>query len=317
MKDSRINYIAVGSFVLLVIAGFIITITMLTGRTGAVDSYYTTYPNVGGIKYGTQVLFEGYPIGQVEKIIPEQKDKRPVFKVILSVKKDWKIPQDSVALVAASGLLSAISIDIKAGTSETALKPKSEIKGNAGGNIFAAISDIAGEVSDLSENGLKPLLKKIESSIDNIAVPLAETMPVLLKDLKTVSNDMAENLPLIMANLDDASSRLNSSLLSKKNEKRINETIANIHKTSSDFTSLSSNLDASIKAINTVVKENKNPVNKSLQDLQYTLKTLARHIDSITYNLDGTARNMSEFSRQIRQNPALLLGGTPPEDEAR
>ena len=33
-------------------------------------------------------------------------------------------------------------------------------------------------------------------------------------------------------------------------------------------------------------------------------------------NLEGAARNMYEFSRQIRQNPGLLLGGTPPEDAA-
>jgi phospholipid/cholesterol/gamma-HCH transport system substrate-binding protein len=36
----------------------------------------------------------------------------------------------------------------------------------------------------------------------------------------------------------------------------------------------------------------------------------------INQNLEGAARNMFEFSRQIRQNPGLLLGGKPPTDEA-
>jgi phospholipid/cholesterol/gamma-HCH transport system substrate-binding protein len=31
-------------------------------------------------------------------------------------------------------------------------------------------------------------------------------------------------------------------------------------------------------------------------------------------NLDGASRNMSEFSRLIRQNPGLLLGGSPREE---
>ncbi len=32
---------------------------------------------------------------------------------------------------------------------------------------------------------------------------------------------------------------------------------------------------------------------------------------SIVHNLEGTTRNMNEFSRLIRQNPGLLLDGTP------
>jgi phospholipid/cholesterol/gamma-HCH transport system substrate-binding protein len=34
-------------------------------------------------------------------------------------------------------------------------------------------------------------------------------------------------------------------------------------------------------------------------------------------NLDGASRNMNEFSRLIRQNPGLLLGGSPREETAR
>jgi len=42
---------------------------------------------------------------------------------------------------------------------------------------------------------------------------------------------------------------------------------------------------------------------------------VSRNIDSITYNLEGTSRNMSEFSREIRENPGLLLGGNKPVQE--
>ena len=55
----------------------------------------------------------------------------------------------------------------------------------------------------------------------------------------------------------------------------------------------------------------------SVVDLRYTLSTVAQRIDAMTYNMEGASRNMYEFSRQIRLNPGLLLGGTPPTDEAR
>ena len=52
-------------------------------------------------------------------------------------------------------------------------------------------------------------------------------------------------------------------------------------------------------------------------DLRYLTDSVSRHIDAINRNLEGAARNLYEFSRQIRQNPGLLLGGTPPRDQAR
>jgi hypothetical protein len=42
---------------------------------------------------------------------------------------------------------------------------------------------------------------------------------------------------------------------------------------------------------------------------------VSRYSDSILQNLDSGSRNMSEFSRQIRENPARLIGGAAPSDE--
>jgi phospholipid/cholesterol/gamma-HCH transport system substrate-binding protein len=50
--------------------------------------------------------------------------------------------------------------------------------------------------------------------------------------------------------------------------------------------------------------------------MRHAVESIARHIDAINQNLEGASRNMYEFSRQLRQNPGLLLGGTPPKDEA-
>ncbi len=42
--------------------------------------------------------------------------------------------------------------------------------------------------------------------------------------------------------------------------------------------------------------------------MQYTLRSIARTVDSVMFNIDSSGRNMSEFTRMIRQNPGLLLG---------
>ena len=48
MQDSRINYVVVGAFVAAMLVAFIAVITLLAGRGGPSDDYYTVYGNVGG-----------------------------------------------------------------------------------------------------------------------------------------------------------------------------------------------------------------------------------------------------------------------------
>lgn len=41
----------------------ITAIAALSGRTRATDTYFTSYTDVSGIKFGTKVLYMGYPVG--------------------------------------------------------------------------------------------------------------------------------------------------------------------------------------------------------------------------------------------------------------
>ena len=52
------------------IVTFVIIISVLAGNTGDTDEYYTVYDNVGGVKLGTLVFYEGYQVGQVDEVVP-------------------------------------------------------------------------------------------------------------------------------------------------------------------------------------------------------------------------------------------------------
>ena len=61
MKSSRVNYIIVGSFTLAMVTGIVVSVMLLTGRTGATDDYFTTYEDATGLKFGSKVFYMGYP----------------------------------------------------------------------------------------------------------------------------------------------------------------------------------------------------------------------------------------------------------------
>jgi phospholipid/cholesterol/gamma-HCH transport system substrate-binding protein len=324
MQDNRINYVIVGSFVAAVLAIFIVVISMLAGRTGATDPYYTVYDNVSGLKFGTQVLYEGYQIGQVESIEPMFEGQNVSFRINMSVSEGWKIPEDSVARASVGGLLSALTIDIDGGLSKTALKPGALIKGASASNFFAALSEIGSEFGEISADSIKPLLGNLNNYIRNLDKMTMENVPEILKNLNKISTDLSRDVPKITASLSRATQAVETGVLKPENLERIDGIIANLDTTASNMAGLTADLGktrdlllTSMESINRVVTDNAGNVDESVRSLRYTLDTIARYIDDIAQNTEATTRNMSEFSRAIRENPGLLVSGSPQADQAK
>ncbi|MBT5241245.1 MAG: MCE family protein [Rhodospirillaceae bacterium] len=323
MKDSRINYVVVGGFVSVMIVVFVFIISILAGSTGSTDKYYTVYNNVGGLKYGTQVLYEGYQIGQVDSIEPMFDDDRVQFRINIEVQEGWVIPDDSVARATVSGLLSAMTIDIAGGSSAEPLASGSLIPGVAPSNFFAALSEIGAEFGDLSQNSIKPLIENLNSYVTQIGDAAVDNAGPMLANLKTISEDLNRQVPEISASFTRTAKLVESDVLSEQNRGNLGSILTNFETASSDMAGLARELNEtrvliheSVEQINTVVSDNATGVGDAVQDLRYTLATISRTIDDITGNLEATSRNFAEFSRSIRQNPGLLLGGSPQQDEA-
>ena len=292
MYNSKINYVVVGSFVLAMLIMLIVSVALLTGRTGATDTYYAMYDNVTNLKYGTQVMYEGFPIGQVEDISPVEEHGKLRFRVDISVRQGWRIPDDSIAQIASSGLLTATTILIRAGNSKTMLRPGDRIPSSDRKNVLEAISSVAGETSGL------------------------------IRRLRDLADQFADSMPEITRNLSAFSAKLNHSgdqlqaFLKKKNAENLEATLANFSSLSRQLHATDKRLDRFINDSELLLTENRDDLRQAVRDLHHVMASLARHIDAIAHNLEIASRDMSEFSRQIRANPGVLLSSKPPADEA-
>ena len=330
MRTSKLNYFAVGLFVIAMIAGLIVAVALLTGRTGATDAYHAYYGNVTGVKFGTQVVYEGYPIGQVVEVTPEAKDGRMRFRVDFDVIEDWKIPQDSVVEIAAPGLLAAVTLSIQAGESQTALAPGAEVPASERADVFAAVANVAGDFGDLSNNYLKPLLKNVDSTVLQIneflqvggegrmiAADARDTMSMVrdtMASLKDRIPNIAERLEAILGDARITMHRLNT-ILTAENQDKIIGMIDNLNAATQKFDTVLITMNSIMKDIDDLVLDPDGDVARTMKESRYIVESVSRNIDSLNQNMDGAARNLYEFSRQIRQNPGLLLGGTAPEDK--
>lgn len=329
MKSTKVNYAMVGGFVILVVVGLVISVAMLTGRTGATDDYYTVYDNVTGIEFGTRVLYEGFQIGQVEEVTPIDENGKVRFRVDMTVTEDWRIPQDSVAEIAASGLLAAVTVSIRAGDSGIALTPGDLIPSEESANVIDAVSGLASNLSRIAERDLVPLLGNLNRVSEAVASMMGGDGEELVGDIRGILQDIATRAPGIFDNIDEITGQLNTSsnriaqLLNRENVAELDAIIGDLGAASTNLAVLTEQMgdtrktaDELLQRLNTVVADNQLDVDRSIVDMRHSVESVARHIDSINQNLEGAARNMFEFSRQIRQNPGLLLGGKPPQDEA-
>lgn len=328
MRSHFLNYTVVGVFVSAMVAALIVVLIQLSGRSGPTDQYSIVFDNVSDMKYGTAVRYEGYAIGEVVRIEPEYKDSRYRFRIFIDVKKGWQFPKDAVARIAASSFLSAKTIEVTGGRSPELIAPGGEIPGGSPADMFSLMSSVAAEIGDLSNSSLKPMLAKISEMIDRIGTSTESNLDQLFASLNAIARNVQDRTPQITDQLTQFTTQMNvemgqvSKLLSDHNVDQVNQTLAHIQTASvnaaaatNDLKALSQQASRLADQLTGVVQSNSKNIDKSVSDLAYVLRSVSQNIDAIVHNLDGTTRNMNEFSRLIRQNPGLLLsGGTPAPD---
>jgi phospholipid/cholesterol/gamma-HCH transport system substrate-binding protein len=126
MNRSNIE-LSVGVFVLLGIAAIVWLAVQASTSAGIGGSTYEVnarFTNIGGLKRGSQVLIAGVPVGRVEKI---DLDSQYAAIVHLNVKKDVRLPTDTIASIKTSGLIGDKYIALTPGADSKDLPPSGTI----------------------------------------------------------------------------------------------------------------------------------------------------------------------------------------------
>ena len=124
--DRRVN-VAVGLFL---VVGFL-ALGYLSIKLGRVSLLGTTgyavmveFPSVGGLKAGSAVEIAGVEIGRVESIGLADYQAR----VVLRVKRDIKLQEDSIASIKTKGLIGEKYVRISPGGSDKIIPPNGRIR---------------------------------------------------------------------------------------------------------------------------------------------------------------------------------------------
>jgi phospholipid/cholesterol/gamma-HCH transport system substrate-binding protein len=296
------NYFWVGLFTLVISVATLWLLVKMTGKEADAVEYNSHYTNVTGLGYGTPVYFEGYRIGQIEAIQPEYQQAKLDFKVTYSVLREWKIPVDSFAQINSAGLLADMSINIRGGESGEHFAPGATIPGKPPADLFAQLADVSDNITDITEEKVKPLLDMLYERLDSI------------------TRQIDDGLPEIMANVNQSTAELDqlmksaNTLLNKDNTQNVEAFIANLAQLSQDMQQSVAALDEGLDNINGLVSDARGLISADDSEMADILKTAAKSmlalsnkLDSITNEIESASMNLNEATNLIRKNPSSLI----------
>lgn len=301
MKRDSINYVLVGAAVLAAGVLLLVALAMITGRGGATTAYFTHYRNVTGLRYGAPVFYQGYRIGQVGAIVPERDSQGTRYKVELDVRRDWPIPKDSIARLTATGLLADVAVGIGEGKDRAMAAPGAELAGAENADIFSAMNELAGQITQLTRGQISPLIQTLSKRVDSITGAIDKGTP-----------DIVEQSRKLLTQLNSASASLND-VLKPDNRAALGAILANTKEMTAQLHETQQKLDDALGQLDGIARENRPGIRDSVADLRAVLGALSARIDSISQHLQTASRNFDEFSREVRKNPNRILVSPKPD----
>ena len=154
--------VKIGAFVLSVLVISFFVINYLRGKDifNREMEIFSVYENVEGLVASAPVYIKGYKAGKVVEVDyqPESDD----FKVVCSVLKDFRIPEDSRMTIYAVDIMGGKGIRLDLGTSSVLVED---------GDMLAPSYE-AGLMDGLAA-GIAPLMEKVGNTLDSLNVTVA------------------------------------------------------------------------------------------------------------------------------------------------
>lgn len=295
------NETKVGLMAVIALAGLILGFNFLKGSSLFHHSkkLYALFDNVEGMDVSNAVQIDGLTIGDISAITETDKDLSHGVLVTITLKKDVRIPNNSVATLN-PGLVQASTIVIAKGDAKEYLDNGDTLETKKKANIISQI-----------QQNIDPIVAKLNGTLTSLD-SLVEVIGGMF-DPRTKNNFSA-----ILANLAGSSAELQKLLNNQtgylaQSLKNVNDFTANLSKNNDHITHTLDNLDrASTSIASANFPETMRNLNGTLTDLRGTIGrinstngTLGLLINDkqLYQNLTATTKSLNTLLDDLRLHP--------------
>ncbi len=254
----------------------------------------STFGTVEGLVPSAPVYIKGYKAGKVSEVTynPESEN----FDVVCSIKKEFRIPDDSYMTIYSVDIMGGKGVKIDLGRSATAAND---------GDILKPAFE-AGLMDGLA-GGVGPLLEKVTSTLDSLEVTVAGINRLLSEENGASFARTLVHLERTMASVGHIASEIDG-----KSEE-LNSFIVNLASVSDKFTSISDKIDTTVTDISSMVAS---VSEADIRGLVASFKTLLDNVNdpdgtigklfvdgSVYDSIDELLNDVDSLVRKIEENP--------------
>jgi len=307
--ETRAHHLAVGIFVLVLIAalvGFVIWISKFTGVENY--AYYTIRfgEDATGLSLDGPVRYRGVTVGRVTDIRIDP-DNPTVVRITIQVSPDTPVLTDSVASLEAQGITGVLYVLLKGGTKDGARLPVTDHQ------PYPEIQSAPGKFEALLA-GAPALLDHATKLVDRVTLLFSDDNQKAIGDtltnLKQITDAFVENrdsVEKLIQNANAAAAEITAMSSDMRGlVQNVNKEVGGIsgetQRTLQDLQHLSTSFSAAADQIDAMVAENRRPLNDFAQSGLYELTQMASEMRTLIATL-------SRISTQFERDPARFLFG--------
>ena len=277
--------------------------------------YYASYENVSGLQTAAPITIHGVKVGTIESITFDP-SKGSDVKVALAVKRQYRLPVDTRAVIYDNGIMGGKAIMLELGSSSEVLSRGDQIISDGGSDM---ISSIGNELGDLKG--------KLTVVADNLATALA--------NINTLVEQNTDNLSGTISNLNSISASLDGVLKSER--KNIEGIVTSLNGLAEMLDQNTERFDRIIGNVDAVAEQlEQAKVDSLVKAFTSTADNLSRMLASINAgegtvgelmndkelydNLAAASGNLSALLADLKEHPAryvhISVFGSDPDKKA-
>lgn len=277
--------------------------------------YYASYENVSGLQTAAPITIHGVKVGTIESITFDP-SKGSDVKVALAVKRQYRLPVDTRAVIYDNGIMGGKAIKLDLGSSSELLKRGDQIISDSGSDMMSSIG-----------NELGDLKGKLTVVADNLATALA--------NINTLVEQNTDNLSGTISNLNSISASLDGVLKSER--KNIEGIVTSLNGLAEMLDQNTERFDRIIGNVDAVAEQlEQAKVDSLVKAFTSTADNLSRMLASINAgegsvgelmndkelydNLAAASGNLSALLADLKEHPARYVHfsvfGSDPDKKA-
>lgn len=319
---TRAQKIRLGIFITISLAILLASLGLFTTQRflREKDIYYVAYEDVSvsGLEVGSSVKYLGIKVGVISDIAIDPANVNRII-VTLALKPDTPIKEDAQAEITTLGITGLKTIEIRGGTNEARFLLENEFipPGSSDMEAITGQAEVIAEKAELVLNNLQRFTKpenldKITVMVERIS-NLAQQANETFYTADTILKENRQELKATITQTNEVSKRLDSISI------RLLESVTAINKIVKSDTIgdiLTNTREISIKLKESNLKEVIMKMGEVVDQTNLLLVKLNQDLDKGGENfaesmelLKITLENLKDASRQINQDPSILIRG--------